>query len=383
MKREWMTILIVLSVMLTMLIPVSAAMTAVADMTPTTTMPYTTTTTDWNCCSTDTTWPPTTTTTWVLTGPDGTAPTTMLPTTTTPPPQSVCGDVNDLLQFSRFTTSDTMAILADPYYGGWLSADCYSYDGGTLTIEPYAAELNAAYDYMHLTIIANVPFTVSMTTDWGNLFDPMTWFPESAIQTDGTIAAGAYVLAGDVSSPWDGLNPIEQFTVTLTAPGSVTVGHLVLSHEAVCHEEAPKIQTTTRPSFPWDDTTTAAYDTTTWTTTTLPTTTTTWVLTGPDGTNPDYNTTVPTTIYTTVTTTTVSPVTSTTSPTTNPTVNDALVPGDADFDGIVTSSDARTILMYCLTNVELGFPDSVLADFNGDGAVTTTDVRELLLTLIL
>ncbi len=326
MKRE-LILLAVIAVLITALTaPLTGGLTALAETTPTTTMPLTTTTTGWDCIST--TPPPltTTSTTWVLTGPDGINPdyTTTVTTTTAP---ALCGDTKDLLSDAAITVSDTMAILGHPSGGNWLSVDCYSYDGGTIEIVPTGySTINGLHPYLHTTIIANVPFKLTMTEAMG-IHNAVDWVGEANVNEDGTIKAGAYVLSARVDSMFEYCNYVDKVTVTLTAPGSVTVGHLALSNEEVCGESAPRIQTTTRPSFPSDDTTT-------------------------------------------VTTTT------------NPTVGDVLLPGDADGDGLLTSSDARVILMHCLLGTGLGENGAILADYNGDGAVTTYDTRMILISLL-
>ncbi len=330
MKREWLFLLTIAVLTAMLLTPLSGGMTALADPTPTTTHPLTTTTTGWDCIST--TPPPTTTTTWVLTGPDGINPdyTTTVPTTTTTAP-ALCGDSMDLLSDAEITVSDTMAILGHPSGGLWLSVDCYSYDGGTISIVPPRGnrEINGNRPYLHITIITNTPFKLTMTEEM-TIHNAIDWVGDANVNGDGTIKAGAYVLSAKVDSVFDYYNYAHEVTVTLTAPGSVTVGHIALSDEEVCGESAPRIQTTTRPSFPWDDTTT------------MPTTTTT-----------------------------------------NPTAGDALLPGDADGDGLVSSSDARLILGHCLTDDAVSGEALMLADFNGDGRVTTFDVRAILQYLIL
>lgn len=380
MKRELIRILVCVLLLSVLTVPFSAHTAAASDVTVTTTMPLTTTSTGYDCIST--TPPPTTTTSLVLTGPDGINPdyTTTVPTTTTTTTAapSVCGDSVDLLSDADITVSDTMAILGHPAGGNWLSVDCYSYDGGTITIVPPRGNrvINANRPYLHVTIIANVPFTLTMTEAMG-VHNAVDWVGEANVNEDGTIKAGAYVLSARVDSVFDYCNYADKVTVTLTAPGSVTVGHIALSDEEVCGESAPRIQTTTRPSFPWDDTTTAPD-----LVTTLPTTTTTTlVLTGPDGTNTTTSY-PPTTTTTRVLTGDTTFVTSTTTPTTNPTVGDALVPGDADGDGIVTTSDARVILTHCLLGNTLSGDAFILADYNGDGAVTTLDTRVILRDLI-
>lgn len=342
MKREITAVTAMIVMMAVLLLPLAGGVMTTAETTMTTTTWMTTTTTGWDCISTP---PPTTTTSWVLTGPDGTAPTTTVPTTE--PVSSACGNTKDLLSDAAITVSDTMAILGSPAGGHWLSVDCYSYDGGTVSIVPPLYNTNIQY-YLHITLIANVPFSFEIRDSY-RVCDDLSWFPESAIREDGLIEAGTYTIVNDVSMVWDALNCIEYIGITLSAPGSLTVGHIVLSDEDVCCDEAPKIQTTTRPSFPWDETTFP------------PTTTTTWVLTG----------TSPTTFPTTT-----APITTTVT-TTNPTTGDALIPGDVDGDGWVSSSDARVILAFCLENGVLGGD----GDFNGDGVVSTNDVRAILMML--
>ncbi|MBR5135366.1 MAG: hypothetical protein IKV35_07185 [Clostridia bacterium] len=335
MKREIISTIAIVALMAVLIVPFAVgAKTYSGTVTMTTTMPLTTTTTGWDCIST----PPPPTTTG-----DGT-------TTTTQP--STCGNAKDLLSSAAITVSDTMSILGSPVGGNWLCVDCYSYDGGTVTIVPTGyAETNSGYNYLHLTVTVNVPFAVDVRDDY-NQWEEAYPFPAEAIRADGWIEKGSYVLCADYSMVWDALNYIRWIKITLSAPGSITVGHIALSDQATCGESAPRIQTTTRPSFPTYDTTFP------------PTTTTTWVLTGPDGTAP---TSFPTT------TTTTFP----TNPTTNPTVGDAFVPGDVDDDGLVTSSDARLILLYCLEGTSLGG----YGDFNFDGVISTQDVREILFSL--
>jgi len=504
MKRELILLAVIAVLMTALTAPLTGGLTALAETTPTTTMPLTTTTTGWDCIST--TPPPltTTSTTWVLTGPDGINPdyTTTVTTTTAP---ALCGDTKDLLSDAAITVSDTMAILGHPSGGNWLSVDCYSYDGGTISIVPPRRnhEINGLHPYLHTTIIANVPFKLTMREELG-MHNAVDWVGEANVNEDGTIKAGAYVLSAKVDSMFDYCNYAHEVTVTLTAPGSVTVGHLALSNEEVCGESAPRIQTTTRPSFPWDDTTTV-------TTTTAPalcgdtkdllsdaviTVSDTMAILGhPSGGNwlsvdcysydggtieivptgdstinglhPYLHTTIIANVpfkltmteamgihnavdwvgeanvnedgtikagayvlaaevnsmfeygnfvdKVTVTLTAPGSVTvghlalsdeevcgesapriqtttrpsfpsdDTTAPpttTTNPTVGDVLLPGDADGDGLLTSSDARVILMHCLLGTGLGENGAILADYNGDGAVTTYDTRMILISLL-
>lgn len=56
--------------------------------------------------------------------------------------------------------------------------------------------------------------------------------------------------------------------------------------------------------------------------------------------------------------------------------------GDINGDGVVTTTDARTILMYSLGQITLTDEQMVIADFNEDGNVSTVDVREMLKQLI-
>ena len=56
----------------------------------------------------------------------------------------------------------------------------------------------------------------------------------------------------------------------------------------------------------------------------------------------------------------------------------SVVIGDANGDGRVTVSDARTILRYMAGLMEEGEVDEAAADFNGDGRVTVSDARAIL-----
>ncbi len=436
MKREW-TVIVTVLLLLTLLLSPLTTFSGSASVYPTTTMPFYTTTTTRICCSTtpppetttttastlrpepsgnitshntettttwwdcmtNTTWPPTTTTTIVLTGPDGTAPTTWPPTTTTtivltgpdgtapttwPPTtettDAVCGLTVDLLSTAEIFTSDSVAMLGDPAGGNWLCCDCYSYDGETILIAPTnGSGWNLkTLPYLHITIRNNTPFSIDINAE-----NSVRSYFAGIIGSDSEIIPkGGYAVSIDLADLYEEMYgevsevyTITEVAITLYNPGSITVGHLALSDQPVCMEPVPNIQTTTIPSFPWDDITTGTTDTTSGTTTpttdnsTVTMTTTTYATT--------WNTTYP------VTTLPVSSVitTTTTSPTTNPTVNDVLLPGDTDNDGNVTTGDARLILMYIAGNTTLTDHQIMIADFNFDGVANTTDVR-LILTML-
>ncbi len=437
MKREWTLITAVLLLLILIMSPMTT-FAGSANVYPTTTMPFYTTTTTWVCCSTtpppetttttastlrpepsgnitshntettttwwdcvtNTTWPPTTTTTTiVLTGPDGTAPTTWPTTTTTtivltgpdgtapttwPPTtettDAVCGLTVDLLSTAEIFTSDSVSMLGDPAGGNWLCCDCYSYNGETILIAPTNGSgwSVKTLPYLHMTIRNNTPFSIEINAD----SSARAYFAGIVGSDSDIIPKGGYAVSIDIADLYEKLYgesseiyTITEIAITLYNPGSITVGHLALSDQPVCMEPVPNIQTTTIPSFPWDDITTGTTDTTSGTTTpttdnsTVTMTTTTYATT--------WNTTYPVTTYpeTSVMTTT------TTAPTTNPTVNDVLIPGDTDNDGQVTTSDARLILMYITGNTELTDHQIMIADFNFDGIANTTDVR-LILTML-
>ena len=73
--------------------------------------------------------------------------------------------------------------------------------------------------------------------------------------------------------------------------------------------------------------------------------------------------------------------TTTTGPTTNPTVGDVFYPGDVDDDGVISTRDARMILMYTVGNITLNDRQLFNADFNFDGSVNTADARDVLFVL--
>ena len=279
-----------------------------------TTKPYTTTTTTWvwDCISTTppmtttttgyppstipTTWPPTTdTTTLNLTGPDGMDPNrTTWPTTTatTTVPDDVVTDPThpvtiDLLSTAYLYEQGNISILANPNYGGeWMSADCYTYDGASVSVQP---QNGGPWDikvlrYLHVTVTTNVPFALQLVDMAVDTEVPsLTWFAD-ALGTelvDGWLPAGKYVGVIDLYDVYTGLLGEEADVVDLAGvevlmskPGSITVGHIALSPDPVCTKTAPEIQTTTIPKFPTTGTTTTQIIYTT-DTTTQPTTTTT------------------------------------------------------------------------------------------------------------
>lgn len=343
----------------------------------TSTLPLTTTTTWYDCISTTTTWPPTTTSTTLnLTGPDGTAPEYGDPTRTTGTTAAPSGEL-DLLTTARLAEGDHISVLSGPTAEYGFCADCYTNNGDSVSVFPQGSYSysSAAYRYLHLTVNANVPFSV-MFIDPQNGLDETTamWFAEAMNSGTAVIAKGPYVAVLDLHTFYEaelgGVPPtyrIPELVFSLSKAGSISVGHIALSDSPICEKPAPAIQTTTIPSFPWwnDSTTTD-------------TTTTTLNLTGPDGTAP---TTLPTTTVDTTrpytTTTTTVPVT-TTRPTTNPTVGDVFVMGDMDADYFVTTADARMLLQYTIGAVELDDRALMLADVNYDGAINTADAREAL-----
>ena len=288
-----------------------------------TTWPETTTTV--NLCVTNTTFPPTTTTTLNLTGPDGTAPTTTPPTTG--PNGALCGYSVDLLSTASIATSENLSMLGDPYGGYWLCCDCYSYNGETVTVFPINGS-GHALPYLHVTVCSNVPFSIKIN----GIEESVSWFAQRMGSDNDIIAAGSYVVSMELCDLYATLGEVPQSIdvteaeFTLYAAGSISVGHLALSDEAVCLEPPPTIQTTTIPKFPWDTTTT-------------------------------------------------------TEPTTNPTVDDVFYPGDVDDDWMVTTRDARIILRYTVDDVRLNDRQLFNADFNFDGDVNTADVRDILFML--
>ncbi len=58
-----------------------------------------------------------------------------------------------------------------------------------------------------------------------------------------------------------------------------------------------------------------------------------------------------------------------------------LYSGDADGDGVLTTMDARAMLVYIAEERPLA--DPLQADYNGDGTVNTADVRAVLLAVVL
>lgn len=359
MKRTLCLLSAVILLLAVMAVPLAHA---TADTAATTTLPLTTTTTGYDCISTTTTWPPTTTTI-NLTGPDGTAPEYGESTATTTTSGDPAGEL-DLLTTAHVGTGDTVSVLAGPHADYGFCADCYSSDGGVIAIAPqngYAFPLSY-YRYLHMTVNTTMPFTV-MLIDTQNAVNSGTslWFGAAMNSDNSLIAKGPYVAVIDLHAAYEaylGTVPstatIAKIELQLSGAGSVSVGHLALSNNAVCAELPPAIQTTTFPSFPW------------WNDSTTTETTTTLNLTGPDGTAP-----------TTYLTTTTGFIT-TTRPTTNPTVGDVLRPGDMDDDGMVSTADARIVLQCAIGAVTLDADHAVLADIDSDGDITTADAREVL-----
>ncbi len=60
----------------------------------------------------------------------------------------------------------------------------------------------------------------------------------------------------------------------------------------------------------------------------------------------------------------------------------AVLMGDVDGDGQLSTADARTLLMHTVGLVTLNGDQSVAADYNGDGEITTADARDILLAII-
>ncbi len=369
----------------------------------------------------------TTTSTWVLTGPDGINPdytSTVPPTTTTtavgcistPAPTvtttapPVSGELDLLTESDVGVGSGKIAVLSPPTEEYGMCADCYgdgSNGGDDLYVYPtHRGPWDASTArYLHMTVRTNMPFAIRVNSEYNSA----AWFAKTA-GTEEILPAGGYRFVIDLHEYMgqSGAIQLNSFGFTLHAAGSISIGHISLSNNPVCDEPIPNIQTTTKPSFPWDNTTT----TTDWICdTTPPTTTTTVILTGPDGINPHYTTTLPTTTTTTnspcvdfvdpdgfcdvcgrpmpgVTTTTTSatpiytsgtPISSTqpsvvtTVSTQNPTVGDALLPGDIDGDCIVDMRDAFAIYKAVSGGDPLDDLQAALADMNYDGYLDMRD----------
>ncbi len=59
-----------------------------------------------------------------------------------------------------------------------------------------------------------------------------------------------------------------------------------------------------------------------------------------------------------------------------------IVMGDVDGDGEVSTTDARTVLLYTVDLADLTADQLAVADYNGDGIVSTMDAREMLMSLV-
>ena len=240
----------------------------------TTTVPYTTTTTTWVWDCISTTYPTTTTSTTLnLTGPDGINPdyTTVTSTTATTDADTepTYPVIVDLLSSSEFVEIGNISILANPQYGGeWLSADCYTSDGASVSILPTNSGLWEidVLRYLHVTVTANVPFTMRATDTLTTIDGAFEGWRAEAFGTepvDGWFPKGKYVGVIDLFRSYTDLTGeapphvnLTEFEVILSKPGSVTVGHIALSPESECTKTAPEIQTTTIPKFPTTTTTT-------------------------------------------------------------------------------------------------------------------------------
>jgi len=359
-------------VLLLSLLTVPTLTSVTAEPVPTTTMPLTTTST-----------------TWVLTGPDGINPdytsthpwttTVSLPdcistpaptvTTTTEPPVPTTGDVN-LLAWAEIDEDNTMSVLSYPSDNFDLCADCYTNNGATLQVVPLE---NGPWDiadlrYLHMTVRTNMPFTITLNDN----ADSKPWFAAAA-GTDEIMPAGGYCIVidlferftqGDLSESFP--YTVDSLSFNLLAAGSISVGHIAVSESSLCTEPIPDIQTTTKPSFPWDSTTTTSI-----------------ILTGPDGTT--NSTTLPTTTTTTSTwgfTTTIStqppytsglPVSST-RPTTGTTIApDGLIPGDMNCDFTCDMDDAFMLFKAVSSGDFSEIAVLRLADLNGDTVIDMID----------
>lgn len=358
---SFLTVLTMVIVLLATPLSLSSAIALEA----TTTVPYTTTTTTWVWDCVSTTYPTTTTSTTLnLTGPDGINPdyTTVTSTTaTTDADTEPTHPVTlDLLSSAEFTEIGNISILANPNYGGeWLSADCYTYDGASVSIRPTNGGPwdIATLRYLHITVTANVPFTVRATDVKTNVDDAFEgWLAEAfgVEPVDGWLPKGKYVGVIDLFHSYSDLtgetpNPVHftEFEVVLSKPGSVTVGHIALSPDAVCTKTAPEIQTTTIPQFPTTGTTDTTKPTDTTTTSTTTTTVVTHITTAPPTTTPSGD----------VTTTQTAPHHNN---------------GDADGNGFVNMLDC--LLVYkVLAGDSQEAVDASQCDYSGDGVFDMLD----------
>lgn len=62
--------------------------------------------------------------------------------------------------------------------------------------------------------------------------------------------------------------------------------------------------------------------------------------------------------------------------------NETTLIGDVNGDGVVTTTDARWILLYIVGKLEDAALDTAIADVNQDGVVTTSDARMILLQIV-
>lgn len=358
----------------------------------------------------------TTTTTWVLTGPDGINPdyTSTQPWTTTttewgcistPPPTvtttapPVVGEVDLLTEADVELGSDNIAILAYPTKEYGMCADCYSNIGNDLYIYPTNGgpwDASTAR-YLHITVRTNMPFSIFVN----NMYTSSAWFANTA-GSNLTIPAGGYRFVIDLYECLGqiGSYTLDTFAFTLHSAGSISIGHIALSNDPVCTEPIPNIQTTTKPSFPWDNTTEPTTTTTDkgcldhdWdgfcdvcgdpcdiqvgtkptTTTTRSTTTTTTNSPCVDFADPDGFcdlcgkpmpgvTTTTDIIYTTITST-EPPYTS----------GDALLPGDVNHDSTIDMRDAFVVYKTVSGDGDANELDQALADMNSDGIIDMRD----------